>query len=177
MRFTLELNLHLDDVCAVTGLSSATATPGVSFKLNPLVVASLVAAAVFLALLVPVPGFNFIIPTLGVLLGLIPLLIIFVERQLRAVADTVFNAVRALTSPVAIPPGFFEAFGRMVPTSVVVDDLVAQGVLATPTSPWALMPITVTLPTPPNYPEPEQGRPPQGTHLTASVGEEFQGSQ
>jgi hypothetical protein len=167
VRFTLGLNPHLNDVCAVTGVPFATTTPEVSFKLNSLVVASLVAAAVFLALLVPVPGFNFLVPALGVLLGLIPLLISFVERQLRAVADTVFNAVRALTSPVAIPSGFFEAFGRMVPVSVVVDDLTAQGVLATPTSAWALTPINATLPDPLQSPAPEDGRLPQvGTHLS-----------
>lgn len=48
---------------------------------------------------------------------------------------------RALESPAALPPGIFEAFGKLVPTTMVVDDLEAGGVLETPTSPWAVLPL------------------------------------
>jgi hypothetical protein len=48
---------------------------------------------------------------------------------------------RLLESPPALPPGIFEAFGELVPTSVVLDDLIAGGVLRTPTSAWAVIPM------------------------------------
>ena len=37
-------------------------------------------------------------------------------------------------------PGVFEAFGKLVPVTVSVDDLSAHSVLQTPTAPWALLP-------------------------------------
>lgn len=45
-----------------------------------------------------------------------------------------------VTSPVAIPPTVLDAFGRIVPATVTIDDLTAHGVLETPTSPWILEP-------------------------------------
>ena len=46
-----------------------------------------------------------------------------------------------LRSPAAIPFGIFEAFGKLVPAKITLDDLVATGTLATPVSPWGLLPL------------------------------------
>jgi hypothetical protein len=53
---------------------------------------------------------------------------------------TVLAGASLVRSPAAVPPGLFEAFGRLSPARVTVDDLTASGVLHTPTSPWALLP-------------------------------------
>lgn len=53
---------------------------------------------------------------------------------------TLLSGASLLRSPGAVPPGIFEAFGKFAPSIEVLDDLIANGVLHTPTSPWALLP-------------------------------------
>ena len=52
----------------------------------------------------------------------------------------VLRGASLLTSPVAIPPGILEAFGKISPVSLTIDDATAPGVMHTPTSVWGLLP-------------------------------------
>ena len=54
--------------------------------------------------------------------------------------NTLLAAASMLRSPVAVPSGLLDAFGRLAPASVTFDDLEANGVLHTPTSVWGLLP-------------------------------------
>jgi len=116
VQFLLRLNLQLNDVAAITGLrlASASVTPYVRFDPR---------------------FFMFMFVGLSVLQGI-------AESLIGSVVNTLLSRARSLTSPVAVPPGIFEAFGPLVPSSLTVDDLVATGTLATPTAPWTLSPIT-----------------------------------
>lgn len=161
VKFTLELNLYLNDVASVTGLrfASVALNPTVDFSLAGVVAAALAIAATSAAVLLGAGFLASLVPALLVFLVVVPMLLInFVREQLRAAVETLLNAAHALTSPVAVPPAVFEAFGHLVPASVVVDDLTARGVLATPTSPWALAPITATLPQTPWHTDPQGGK-------------------
>ncbi len=53
---------------------------------------------------------------------------------------TVLRHASLLRSPVSVPPGLFEAFGRFAPVTVSIDDLNATGVLHTPTTVWGVRP-------------------------------------
>jgi hypothetical protein len=80
--------------------------------------------------------------------GIAAAVVIAVVRVSALVAKYVLNrAVRTLLggaslvpSPVAVPPGLFEAFGKLTSSIEVLDDLIVHGVLETPASPWALLP-------------------------------------
>lgn len=146
VSFTLTLNLQLNDVAAITGLRLVSASVIPDVQLQPSVWVLLAVAAAL-----NLPGMAILI------IGLPVLLISFIREQLSVVVETLLSRAHALTSPVAVPPGLFEAFGPLVPASLTIDDLIAAGVLATPTSPWALLPISPPkLPTePPTTPPTE----------------------
>ncbi|HYJ29720.1 MAG TPA: hypothetical protein VEW25_05205 [Allosphingosinicella sp.] len=59
---------------------------------------------------------------------------------LRNAVRTLLSGASLLRSPVSLPPGLLEAFGKLSPVTVTVDDLQARGVLHTPTSVWGLLP-------------------------------------
>ena len=123
VRLTLTLDLRLDGAAAVTGLRLLSVSVASDVKLQPRV-------------------WPFLIANVG-LLGLLGFMVQdYLSQQLQAAVDTLFSRARFLTSPVAVPPGVFEAFGPFVPATLTIDDLVATGTLATPTVPWTLLPIT-----------------------------------
>jgi len=78
--------------------------------------------------------------------------------------DQVLAPLRLLQSPAAVPPGIFEAFGDLVPTTLVLDDLYVAGVLRTPTAPWTVLPLSnrgkPPRPAPGDRPRPQPGTTP-----------------
>lgn len=110
-----------------------------------LIVFLVVAAAIMLlpAFAVPFPivwpGFAMI----AFLIIAVPFIITGIVSGLlgTAVSQVLTGLQRLLESPVALPPAISEAFGELVPTTMMLDDLDAGGVLRTPTSPWAVIPM------------------------------------
>jgi hypothetical protein len=152
--FTLPVMFDLEDASAIANLRF-TGAPAVAVTVSPNI-AALAAAALIIALLGLIGftfgGGGFFGAIIGAIFGLLtPIALVIVIFLLVIACDAanylIGNAVRTvlggaslLRSPVAIPPGLFEAFGRLAPATVTVDDLTANGVLHTPTSPWALLP-------------------------------------
>jgi hypothetical protein len=76
-----------------------------------------------------------------------------VTYLLKRAVRTLLSGASLLPSPVAVPPGVLDAFGKFAPSLEVLDDLICHGVLHTPTSPWALLPrIGPRKPTKPDRP-------------------------
>jgi hypothetical protein len=156
VKFTLTLDLHLNDLAAVTGLRLVNASTDPIVAIDGWMYGLLIGAGVV----------SLLVPGMLVLLIALPLILMaWLRQQLLAVVDTLISRAHALTSPVAVPPGVFEAFGRLVPASIMIDDLTAQGVLTTPTAPWALTPIAA-FPGDHSVPGGGQVQPPL-THVTA----------
>jgi hypothetical protein len=129
--FTLPLAFDLNDMGSLANLR-VLGTPAVTVTVNP--PAGLVAAII-------VGGILLVGPAVGtVALLLLYATLKMVEFMLTSAVNTVLRSASLVTSPVAIPSGVFEAFGKLVPVSIVVDDLTADSVLQTPTSPWTLLP-------------------------------------
>jgi hypothetical protein len=103
-----------------------------------------------LAVLIAVPPlvgpFPTIFPFLAALAALVAVLphvvLAMIGRVLFNHIDQVLAPLRLLQSPAAVPPGVFEAFGDLVPTTLVLDDLYVAGVLRTPTAPWTVLPLS-----------------------------------
>lgn len=129
--FTLPLTFDLDDLASLANLS-VVGTPTVSVIVRP---------SVLLITALAIGGILLIGPAVGVVaIFLLVGTCAMVEVLLNNAVRTVLRAASLLRSPLSIPPGVFEAFGKLVPVTVSVDDLTAHSVLQTPTSPWALLP-------------------------------------
>lgn len=145
--FVFRVDFDLDGLASVTGLRRAALniTP-FSVGLSGAMIALLVTSAVAIAILpvvgpTPLPIIWGGFAVLAFLIGTGPLIVTaiiagFVKQAIRQL----LSGLRLLKSPAAVPPGVFDAFGKLVATSLEVDDLDARGVLDTPTSPWAVMP-------------------------------------
>jgi hypothetical protein len=153
--FTLPIAFDLDDLASLANLRVVgPPTAAVSVTPNGGLVVALGLASFFLV---------------GPAIGAAAIILLFAACGLATslltnAINTVLRQASLLRSPVSVPPGIFEAFGRLAPVTVMVDDLTAHGVLHTPTSPWALLPrigIGKRRP-PPNEPpaHPPQQQPP-----------------
>jgi hypothetical protein len=143
--FALPIGFDLDDVASIANLRtiegakiSAGVTLGFGFAFLLIIIFGLVAA---------IGGWiaGIVISILSPVAAITILLLVYVACRvasylLRNAVRTLLSGASLLRSPVAVPPGLFEAFGRFSPATVTVDDLIADGVLHTPTSPWALLP-------------------------------------
>jgi len=169
LNFSLPIAFDLNNVASITSLrlSGVPAMITFTFQAGTALIALLIIAAGLITFLgSPVPG-------LALLTVTIPFIVIQIfSRLLSNTIDQVLAGARLLESPAALPPGIFEAFGTLVPTTMIVDDLIALGVLQTPASPWSLLPllnqgkgVTTTTPTVPRTP----GGPDTGT--TTAVNE------
>ena len=128
--FTLPILFDLDDVASLANLRVLGSVMTVAVIPNPWAVASIAASGVLLV---------------GPAVGAVALILLYgavwlANRLLENAVRTVLRAAALVRSPVAVPPGVFEAFGKLVPVTVNVDDLTANSVLQTPTAPWALLP-------------------------------------
>ena len=131
VAFTLPLSFDLDDVASLANLR-ILGTPSVTVTVTP--------TAGFLVLL-GAAGLLFIGPAVGVMaIALVVGACSTAQSLLNNSVNTVLREASLLRSPVSIPPGVFEAFGKVVPVTVMIDDLTAHSVLQTPTAPWALLP-------------------------------------
>ena len=151
--FTLPLGFDLDDASSIANLRVSGAptvavavTPSASIALLLIVVMALIALVSF-----AVGGglIGAILAGISLLLGpvaaaIVILLLYFACGAANYLLDnatrTLLSGASLVRSPIAVPPGMFEAFGRFSPVTVEIDDLEASGVLHTPTSPWALLP-------------------------------------
>lgn len=154
VNFSLPISFDLNSVASITSLRLA-GVPSMltfNFQAGSALIALLVIGA---ALMTVLPGVKIL--GLALLVVTIPFIVIqIISRLLSNTIDTVLAGARLLESPAALPPGILEAFGKLVPTTMVVDDLVAHGVLQTPTSPWSLLPIfnqAKPVTTPPSTPD------------------------
>jgi hypothetical protein len=157
VRFTLPITVDLDDTAALANLRVFGAPPAatvtvaptaglfgllIAFILLVLAAALLIAFAVgWLAAPVVVPIITFL-PSLA---AVIVLLLVFlacgaVNFVLRNAVRLLLSGASLLKSPVTVPPGLLEAFGRISPATVTIDDLEAVSVMHTPTSVWGLLP-------------------------------------
>lgn len=151
-EFNLPLDLDLDDAASIANLRTF-GTPSVSASIT----ANMTGAAILvfiLAILVPIASaLAGLLAPLGAVLGgvmasVVVLIVLMLVQIACAVATRLLNnAVRTLLSgaallrsPVALPPGLFDAFGGFAAGTVKIDDLKATGVLHTPTSVWGLLP-------------------------------------
>jgi hypothetical protein len=143
--FKLPLAFDLDDVGSLANLR-VLGPPAVAVSVTPslaLIVGfgSVVAGFALLGILLGL-GIGVIV---GVVVVAIVTLVLFAvcrmaQDLIDGAARTVLREASLVRSPVAVPPGVFEAFGKLVPVTVSVDDLTADSVLQTPTAPWALLP-------------------------------------
>lgn len=151
LKFTLSIEFNLDDVAALANLRfypvpqiKVTVSPSIPLMLAVGAVLALVVAgsgSLLGSLLGPLLGGGVsVAAAVGLVFALGYIVSGVVSFLLRKAATTVLSGASLLRSPPAIPPGLFDAFGRLSPATVEVDDLVARGVLHTPTSPWGLLP-------------------------------------
>jgi hypothetical protein len=150
--FTLPLAFDFDDAASIANLRMV-GTPSVSAAVVPNMTGTAILVFI-LAILVPIAAvLSGLLAPLGALLGavmasVVVLIVLMLVQIACAVATRLLgNAVRMLLSgasllrsPVALPPGLFEAFGRIAPATVTVDDLKATGVLHTPSALWGVLP-------------------------------------
>jgi hypothetical protein len=143
--FTLPLAFDFDDAGSLANLKvfgqptvAAMVVPNVWLALLLLAISVLIAAAT---------GWlgSIVFAVVAPLVAVIVILLIYLacgaaSYFLSNAVKTVLAGASLVRSPAAVPPGLFEAFGRLSPARVTVDDLTASGVLHTPTSPWALLP-------------------------------------
>jgi hypothetical protein len=168
LAFALPIAFDLNELASITSLRlTAPAPPAFTLSMG----AGLIAVFVALALALGLPAFAVPFPivwpgfvALAVFVIAFPFIVTGIVGGLVAtnVAQVLGGAHRLLKSPAALPPGIFEAFGNLVPTTMVIDDLDAAGVLRTPTSPWAVLPlVTQRRDQPPPPPEGGgEGKPP-----------------
>ena len=143
--FRIAIGFDLDEAPSLANLRAA-ARPVVSARVSPnplLFVGVGAAGAAVIVMINPllVPG----IGAVGVGVAAIFAALGYIGAAVAAfvlsnMARTVLSGASLLRSPVALPPGLFEAFGSFSPARVTIDELVADGVLHTPTAPWALLP-------------------------------------
>ena len=146
VRFTIPLSFDLDDSAAITNLRPGGVTvydeisvkPTLGFTLIILLVAAFLSFGFGLVGLIAAA-------IVGPVIALTVLLLVWfacdlIRMLLGHAAGSLLTAASLIKSPAAVPPGLFEAFGNLAPVSVTVDDLSAEGVLHTPTSPWGLLP-------------------------------------
>lgn len=129
VAFTLPLTFDLDNLASVANLRGI-GTPSVSASVspNPALVA-----------IIAIGGILLIGPAVAVVANALLLAACeMASRLLTSAVRTVLGMASLLNSPVAIPPGLFEAFGELVPMTVLIDDLTADCVLKTPTTPWSV---------------------------------------
>lgn len=118
------------------------------FEIGPGLTAMLIGFGVLIGLPVfigPVAAVWFGLPVLGFMVASFPHVVVAIIRGF--VLNTInqlLSGLRLLESPAALPPAIFDAFGPLVPTTMIVDDLVAGGIMQTPTSPWMLRPMLGT---------------------------------
>lgn len=150
--FTLPLAFDFDDAASIANLHPI-GTPSIVASVTPNMTGAAILVFI-LAILVPIAAvLSGLLAPLGALLGavmasVVVLIVLMLVQVACAVATRLLrNAVRVLLSgasllrsPIAVPPGLFEAFGRFAPAKVTIDDLKATGVLHTPTSVWGLLP-------------------------------------
>jgi hypothetical protein len=147
LAFALSIAFDLNELASITSLR-LTAPPTPTFSLSMgagLIAVFAVLAAGFLLPAFAIP-FPIVWPGFAVIAAFIiafPFIVTGIVGGLIAtnLAQVLGGVHRLLKSPAALPPGIFEAFGNLVPTTMVVDDLDAAGVLRTPTSPWAVLPL------------------------------------
>ena len=142
--FTLPIRFDLENLAAISnlrlsGVPSATARVVWSRRLVLAIAGAILVLAGLGSLGALLAGSTVLVVGAAVLL-LLYLAASVASYLLENAVRTVLAGASSLSSPVAVPPGVFEAFGRFSPLSVVVDDLIARGVLQTPTTPWALLP-------------------------------------
>ena len=147
--FTLPVAFDFDDVASIANLR-LSGTPTVTTSVNPSagLIFSVLAVILLLALLIGLAGGWIASAVLGIMSPLAAaIIVLLVYLACGAVNYLLGNAVRMvlagaslLRSPVALPPGLLDAFGRLSPVSVTIDDLAATGVMHTPTSVWGLIP-------------------------------------
>ena len=153
--FTLPIAFDLNELASITSLRlTAPARPTFTLDMGAGLIAIFLALSA--AMLLPALAFPFPIVwpgfvALAFFVSAFPFVLTGIVRGLLAtnVDQVLGGAHRLLRSPAALPPAIFEAFGNLVPTTMVVDDLDATGVLRTPTSPWAAIPLAAQLGPPP----------------------------
>jgi hypothetical protein len=151
--FRLTFSFDLDDIASLANLR-VSGLPTVTVTVTP-VLAFLIALYGLGLLLFGGGG--------GTVAALLVLGVCAVAQALLTKAvNTVLGDAALVRSPAAIPPGLFEAFGKLVPATVHIDDLTALGVLQTPTEPWSLRPRighpkAVYHPRRPPFGNPQQG--------------------
>lgn len=154
--FTLTVSVDLDDVTSLANLRNS-AVPVVATSVTPsgflfllIVAVLLIVLAVPIIVALAVGWFAF--PVVAPLIIFLPfvaagVVTLLVFLACGAVNFVLANAIRLLLSgaallksPVAIPPGILDAFGKISPASLTIDDAFAPGVMHTPTSVWGLLP-------------------------------------
>ena len=149
LNFTLPIAFDLNQLASLTALrlSGPIVETTFDFGLALGITLTLAAAGAVVALIAvsfgPVavlqPGFV----AIGALIALVPHFVAWgIGSLLRNALQQVFGPVHLLESPAALPSGILDAFGTLIPTKLEIDDLVADCVLETPTSPWAVLPLS-----------------------------------
>jgi hypothetical protein len=144
--FRLPLIFDLDQDASLAHLR-VTGTPSADASVSPGLGLLALVTTLFAAIVVVTGGLTSLI--LGLVSGGAAVAFVFVvvytlcgiaRFLLARAARAVLAGASLLKSPAAVPPGLFEAFGRLSPVTMRVDDLTATAALRTPTSPWALLP-------------------------------------
>ncbi|HJU75213.1 MAG TPA: hypothetical protein VJ717_15835 [Gemmatimonadaceae bacterium] len=142
VNFMLIIVFDLSNVAAITSLRLSAAPIINSCKVEP--------GPGLMAMLWVAAAGMFMLPGLRAITTWGPPTVFHMGSQLlKNTIEQVLSVARLLQSPAAIPAGVFEAFGKLVPASIRIDDTDARGVLDTPTSPWSLLPIGNLSPLPP----------------------------
>ena len=166
----LPIAFDLNNLAALTALR-LTARPvrlAFSFGAGSGLTAWLVVMAVLIgatAFVGPVPIIAPFLIAGAALVGILPHVVLaMIGRVLFNHIDQVLAPLRLLQSPAAVPSGIFEAFGDLVATTLVLDDLYGSGVLRTPTTPWTVLPLSnrgkPPRPAPGDRPRPQPGTTP-----------------
>lgn len=149
ISFTLPVKFDFDDAATLGNLALRD-RPTVDAKITPSYsILFIILALVLIAVAILGVTGNWIgaavLAIMSPLAAVIVTLVIVVALGLvsfflkKAVLATLSGAA-LLRSPSALPPGILEAFGRLSPASMTIDDLEANGVMHTPTAPWGLLP-------------------------------------
>lgn len=149
VRFTIPLAFDFDDVASIANLRP-TGTPTITTSVTPNLglIAGVFAVIMLLAAVIGLATGWIAAIVLAIMSPVAAAIIaLLVYLACGAVNYVLNNAVRMvlagaslLRSPVAVPPGLLDAFGKLSPVSVAIDDLAAGGVMHTPTSVWGLLP-------------------------------------
>lgn len=143
LTFTLPIAFDLNGLASITALrltGPAAPTPPAlttfAVGLGGGLITALTIAAIAIAaspFLGPVPIIWPGLLAIGILVFALPLIVTGILGGLlgNGINQVLGGLHRLLQSAAAIPPGIFEAFGKLVPTTMVVDDLTATGVLQT----------------------------------------------